>query len=126
MPSTDAPSITCPVCGATSHNPNDVREGYCGRCHDWTGPRFTHDCKRCTFLGRHLEDDLYFCEQDVGGPTVIARHGNAPRDYTSGLGLAGLDLVLAVAREMAKGKGLIESRLRLPTGGRRRRARRRD
>lgn len=29
-------SITCPVCGMTSHNPNDVTEGYCGNCHDWT------------------------------------------------------------------------------------------
>jgi histidine triad (HIT) family protein len=29
-------SFTCPRCGATSHNPNDVREGYCGRCHAWT------------------------------------------------------------------------------------------
>jgi hypothetical protein len=33
------PSITCPVCGMTSHNPNDAREGYCGNCHDWTGAR---------------------------------------------------------------------------------------
>jgi hypothetical protein len=31
-----AQSITCPRCGMTSHNPNDVREGYCGNCHDWT------------------------------------------------------------------------------------------
>ena len=30
-------AFTCPRCGATSHNPNDVRERYCGRCHDWTG-----------------------------------------------------------------------------------------
>jgi hypothetical protein len=30
-------SFTCPRCGAVSQNPNDVREGYCGRCHDWTG-----------------------------------------------------------------------------------------
>ena len=29
--------ITCPRCGMTSSNPNDVREGYCGNCHDWTG-----------------------------------------------------------------------------------------
>ena len=29
-------SITCPVCGRTSYNPNDIREGYCGYCHDWT------------------------------------------------------------------------------------------
>jgi ribosomal protein L37E len=30
------PSITCPRCGRTSYNPNDIREGYCGHCHDWT------------------------------------------------------------------------------------------
>jgi hypothetical protein len=29
-------SITCPSCGMTSWNENDVREGYCGNCHDWT------------------------------------------------------------------------------------------
>jgi transcription elongation factor Elf1 len=29
-------SFTCPRCGRTSHNPNDVQEGYCGHCHDWT------------------------------------------------------------------------------------------
>lgn len=29
-------SITCPECGMTSWNPNDVRESYCGNCHDWT------------------------------------------------------------------------------------------
>jgi ribosomal protein L37E len=31
-------SITCPVCGRTSYNPNDIKEGYCGNCHDWTSP----------------------------------------------------------------------------------------
>jgi hypothetical protein len=30
-------SFTCPVCRAVSYNLNDVREGYCGRCHSWTG-----------------------------------------------------------------------------------------
>lgn len=29
-------SITCPRCGMTSHHPTDIREGYCGQCHDWT------------------------------------------------------------------------------------------
>lgn len=32
-------SFTCPVCGAQSWNPNDVRYGYCGRCHEFTGDR---------------------------------------------------------------------------------------
>jgi hypothetical protein len=32
-----APSFRCPRCGRRSYNPNDIREGYCGNCHDWTG-----------------------------------------------------------------------------------------
>lgn len=35
MPDNPKPSIACPRCGMTSHNPNDVRERYCGNCHDW-------------------------------------------------------------------------------------------
>lgn len=30
-------SFTCPRCDRTSYNPNDIREGYCGACHNWTG-----------------------------------------------------------------------------------------
>lgn len=29
-------TFTCPRCQRTTNNPNDVREGYCGACHDWT------------------------------------------------------------------------------------------
>lgn len=29
-------SITCPKCGKTSHNQNDITNGYCGNCNDWT------------------------------------------------------------------------------------------
>ena len=36
VPRDDTPSITCPRCGRTSYNPTDIREGYCGNCHDWT------------------------------------------------------------------------------------------
>jgi hypothetical protein len=32
------PSITCPVCLATSYSPTDIADGYCSRCHDWTSP----------------------------------------------------------------------------------------
>lgn len=31
------PGYTCPRCGRTSHNPNDVRERYCGACHLFEG-----------------------------------------------------------------------------------------
>lgn len=34
----EQPSITCPVCAKTSHHPDDVAQGYCGNCHDWTSP----------------------------------------------------------------------------------------
>jgi hypothetical protein len=29
------PMITCPVCGMTSYNPNDVQQRYCGNCHQF-------------------------------------------------------------------------------------------
>lgn len=32
-----ADRFTCPQCGMTSYNPNDIRESYCGNCHQWTG-----------------------------------------------------------------------------------------
>lgn len=35
--STEPPSFTCPCCGATSYNPTDIEQGFCGACHTWTG-----------------------------------------------------------------------------------------
>lgn len=29
-------SITCPRCNRTSHHPDDIAQGYCSHCHDWT------------------------------------------------------------------------------------------
>lgn len=29
-------SITCPRCAMVSYNRNDIEQGYCGSCHDWT------------------------------------------------------------------------------------------
>ncbi len=29
-------AFTCPCCSAVSHNPHDLEQGYCGRCHWWT------------------------------------------------------------------------------------------
>lgn len=34
---TSPPSFTCPECGRTSYNPNDIEQRYCGNCHWWTG-----------------------------------------------------------------------------------------
>jgi hypothetical protein len=51
-------SITCPRCGRTSHNPNDVREGYCGNCHDWTGA-----IASMVEPGRTFDRGMYFDRQ---------------------------------------------------------------
>lgn len=40
-------SITCPKCGMTSHNPNDERQGYCGKCHAWTSGGSDARCRVC-------------------------------------------------------------------------------
>jgi len=32
----EPPGFTCPRCGHISHSSDDVFEGYCGNCHDWT------------------------------------------------------------------------------------------
>jgi hypothetical protein len=33
-------SFICPRCKMISYQPEDVEEGYCGECHDWTGADF--------------------------------------------------------------------------------------
>ena len=42
-PLTDEASLpahfTCPTCKRVSYNPNDLREGYCGACHEFTGAK---------------------------------------------------------------------------------------
>jgi predicted RNA-binding Zn-ribbon protein involved in translation (DUF1610 family) len=35
---TDDKSFTCPKCGRVTCNPHDIENGYCGACHDFTGP----------------------------------------------------------------------------------------
>jgi hypothetical protein len=32
------PGFTCPRCGRATRNDDDVRERYCGACHEWTSP----------------------------------------------------------------------------------------
>lgn len=45
-------SITCPKCGMTTYDPDDIEEGYCGKCHDWTGvPRDPIPSARCDEYG---------------------------------------------------------------------------
>jgi ribosomal protein S27AE len=41
-PEQQGPLFTCPRCGAKSWHPEDARQGYCGRCHDFTARRPHH------------------------------------------------------------------------------------
>ncbi|GAA1015847.1 hypothetical protein Aple_010520 [Acrocarpospora pleiomorpha] len=53
---TDQPtSITCPRCRRTSYNPNDIAAGYCGACHDWTGPGTDTEQRVTLVLGGYPE-----------------------------------------------------------------------
>ena len=47
------------------------------------GPKFKHDCEECQFLGHFRGHDLYYCNQ--GDPSLIARYGNSPKFYISGM-----------------------------------------
>jgi len=68
--------------------------------------RYEHDCCDCTFLGKWHEYDLYHCPQN-GFPTVVGRYGNAPSEYTSGLGLSIECLQVAQKRALARGLSLV-------------------
>jgi len=68
-------------------------------------PIYEHDCLDCTFLGRFRRHDLYYCDQGHF-PTVIARFGNKPWEYHSGLSLVRLNPILAETLRRARKKGL--------------------
>lgn len=63
-------AFTCPFCGAVSHNPNDARERYCGRClfvDDQIHPDHVVKVCRpgsgpgcCAYLAS-VEPPIYFC-----------------------------------------------------------------
>jgi hypothetical protein len=59
-------SITCPLCGMTSYNPNDVRENYCGNCHNWIPP------KTCMIFGCDRPARGELDAVDMGGWSVPA------------------------------------------------------
>jgi hypothetical protein len=38
-------AIKCPICSMVSSNINDIKQGYCGKCYDWTnGERVFIQC----------------------------------------------------------------------------------
>ena len=55
-------------------------------------PLFKHQCEWCRFLGATLQGkkrfELYYCQAQEFGPTVLARFGDRPDSYESGLQIA--------------------------------------
>lgn len=72
-------SFTCPRCGRVSYNRDDIANGYCGACHDWTGSSAKRVRVRVHVAGE-LVDDVEFTI-GVGTRDLIgdlgARHGAA-------------------------------------------------
>lgn len=49
-------------------------------------PVYENDCKMCVFLGHKSDHDVYACSQgSKSHPTIIARYGDDPSHYASGL-----------------------------------------
>ncbi len=64
-------------------------------------------CDACVYLGQiEGEGDLYYCSREN---TVIAKYGNNPEDYVSGMPLVKYDPRLQAAYTIAKMKGLIKT-----------------
>ena len=68
-------------------------------------PKWEHDCEHCVFLGQYNQYDLYFHNRPT---TIIARFGNDGPEYHSGLHMANYYPELAVAKERAIERGLLQ------------------
>lgn len=66
-------------------------------------PLFTHDCEKCTFLGVFDGRDLYHHESPI---SLIARFGNEPWDYESGIALVNIMPHITEAHKRAGDLGL--------------------
>ena len=75
-------SFTCPSCGAVSHNHNDIRERYCGACHQFKDvPPWTPHNEQHPGLKTGAEYDKFrFMELGSwrksvnGNPWIITKH----------------------------------------------------
>ncbi len=71
--------------------------------------RFQHDCDNCKPLGEFGDADLYYCNQQIGGPTLIARYSSDGADYISGLCFADKVPALGEARKRAFDAGYLKT-----------------
>lgn len=58
--------FTCPDCGRRSTHPEDIRQGYCRACHDWTGNRPAGTPPRTFATGGLLGNHLHFDARTAG------------------------------------------------------------
>lgn len=65
-------------------------------------PKFQHDCPNCSFLGHFRGHDLYWCQEQRGLWTVIARYGDDGPEYKSGSAFTEVDAELAEAKRRFK------------------------
>lgn len=69
-----ADSITCPRCGRTSWNSNDVREGYCGFCHAFTRGEPPAEIPSCGSCDRPMRlDSVFRLAHEEGESPAMAR-----------------------------------------------------
>lgn len=73
--------------------------------------RYQHDCDTCKPLGEYGDADLYFCDKEATGMTVIARYGDEGSNYSSGLNLTGHIPDLAEAKKRAIKVGFLTDTL---------------
>lgn len=70
---TAPPSFTCPKCNMTSYDINDVRNGYCGNCHEFTGTgtQYAHLRKERTQKCPSCGNEVTMVPYDIGsGPEM--------------------------------------------------------
>lgn len=74
-------------------------------------PRYKHDCYYALFLGRYHEFDLYYCDhwESAIMHTVVARFGDKPHEYISGMLNASYDDALQEALRRVIELGLKKS-----------------
>ena len=60
---------------------------------------FTHDCEECEWMGSYRGFDLYVCRPNVKCLSILARYGNEPNEYVSGIDMYGGGLLVNKTRK---------------------------
>lgn len=76
-------SITCPICNKTSYHPDDIAQGYCGFCHDWTGEtpagvKIVNELRGKKLVGMYPTHDY---DEDLADPPYFKHRPTHPDFY---------------------------------------------